>query len=471
MGLSSLFLTSCILAVSVAFITPSKGNDRIVGGKAVNITDYPYQVAVYWMGKIWCGGSIIGEDLVVTAAHCIKPYGDFAIRVGSSSYKNGGELYFIDRDNITVHKGYTGRPRDHENDIALLRASQSLISKSSVAKKVKLPSIGQKTNAGVLAKVSGWGARKHINDTTAHFSINYTIRVGSSSYKSGGEVYEIQRDNILVHEWYNSDFDDFDIALLRVSQSLLREGSDAKMVKLPSENQITKAGVLAKVSGWGHRQQINYPKLNADRDILHAVQVPIVDHSVCTEHYPYGKITDSPSKANDRIVGGQEVDIADYPYQVALYVDGELSCGGSIVNEHLVVTAAHCIHENHSYAIRVGSSSYKHGGEVYQIDPNNIIAHEKFDSNITDYDIALLRVSQSLLSKNSIAKAVKLPVSGQKTDAGVLAKVSGWGDRQQKNFPKFNGNSSDDKLRAVEVPIVEQAECKKRYRSHPITDR
>ncbi|KAI4458493.1 polyserase-related [Holotrichia oblita] len=312
------------------------------------------------------------------------------------------------------------------------------------------------------------------------------------------------------------------------------------MVKLPSENQITKAGVLAKVSGWGHRQQINYPKLNADRDILHAVQVPIVDHSVCTEHYPYGKITDrmicagylgiggrdscqgdsggplvvngvligivswgfgcadpqypgvytdvaylrewikrtgvfvafiSPSKANDRIVGGQEVDIADYPYQVALYVDGELSCGGSIVNEHLVVTAAHCIHENYTYAIRVGSSSYKHGGEVYQIDPKNIIAHEKFDSNSTDYDIALLRVSQSLLSENSIAKAVKLPVSGQKTDAGVLAKVSGWGDRQQKNFPKFNGNSSDDKLRAVEVPIVEQAECKKRYRSHPITDR
>jgi secreted trypsin-like serine protease len=50
---------------------------RIVGGKATTIGDYPWQVSlqISFDGSIWshtCGGSIIDEKWVITAAHCVE---------------------------------------------------------------------------------------------------------------------------------------------------------------------------------------------------------------------------------------------------------------------------------------------------------------------------------------------------------------------------------------------------------------
>lgn len=48
-------------------------------------------------------------------------------------------------------------------------------------------------------------------------------------------------------------------------------------------------------------------------------------------------------KMNDKIVGGQETTIEQYPYQVTVqYMDRHI-CGGSIINKNTILTAAHCI--------------------------------------------------------------------------------------------------------------------------------
>ncbi|KAI4458506.1 polyserase-related [Holotrichia oblita] len=182
----------------------------------------------------------------------------------------------------------------------------------------------------------------------------------------------------------------------------------------------------------------------------------------------------TPSKSNDRIVGGEEVDIADYPYQVAVYWNDRFICGGSIISEDLVVTAAHCIRPNGDYSIRVGSGSFKSGGEVYQIDRKNIIVNEQFNLEKVDYDIALLRASQSIFSGNTVAKPVALPSSGQQPAAGKLAKISGWGSRIPRPGRLSEccwSRSSDDQLNAAEVPIVEQSVCQEHYNPIEITDR
>lgn len=46
-------------------------------------------------------------------------------------------------------------------------------------------------------------------------------------------------------------------------------------------------------------------------------------------------------KAGPKIVGGVEVEIEDYPYQVSLQRILHI-CGASVLNENYVVTAAHC---------------------------------------------------------------------------------------------------------------------------------
>lgn len=44
----------------------------------------------------------------------------------------------------------------------------------------------------------------------------------------------------------------------------------------------------------------------------------------------------------DRIIGGTDVTIEEFPYQVAISVMGFHTCGGALISPVHVLTAAHC---------------------------------------------------------------------------------------------------------------------------------
>lgn len=54
-------------------------------------------------------------------------------------------------------------------------------------------------------------------------------------------------------------------------------------------------------------------------------------------------LTSSGDSLDNRIIGGEKVNIEDYPYQVALYSGGRYTCGGVILSTRWIITAAHCI--------------------------------------------------------------------------------------------------------------------------------
>lgn len=66
-------ITALVLGQSLA--NPQRKLDVdpfIVGGEKVDIEQYPHQVALLWGGSYFCGGFIINDCWVVTAAHCVR---------------------------------------------------------------------------------------------------------------------------------------------------------------------------------------------------------------------------------------------------------------------------------------------------------------------------------------------------------------------------------------------------------------
>jgi secreted trypsin-like serine protease len=75
-----------------------------------------------------------------------------------------------------------------------------------------------------------------------------------------------------------------------------------------------------------------------------------------------------------RIVNGEETPINKYPWMAAImYIDedGDLSqfCGGSIISDRYVLTAAHCIYPEDETYVRLGDHDYEKDGETkYAVD-------------------------------------------------------------------------------------------------------
>lgn len=65
------FLSVVAIASAASVVQPRPRLDgRIVGGDVVDIVDYPYQISLQSGNSHICGGSIIGANYILTAAHC-----------------------------------------------------------------------------------------------------------------------------------------------------------------------------------------------------------------------------------------------------------------------------------------------------------------------------------------------------------------------------------------------------------------
>ncbi len=154
------------------------------------------------------------------------------------------------------------------------------------------------------------------------------------------------------------------------------------------------------------------------------------------------------------IVDGVPGDIAQIPWQVAL-IDGQSVfrrqfCGGSIVADNWILTAAHCVENAHQSGVDVlaGTARLSLGGQ--RVDVAEIRIHPKWGTTGVpiDYDAALLRLAEPL----SVGSPIDLADDTTPLPDGMGLNVSGWGR-------VFEGGPSSDELLYVSVPIYNQADC------------
>tara|TARA_Y100001937_G_scaffold71236_1_gene96948 strand:+ start:461 stop:1798 length:1338 start_codon:yes stop_codon:yes gene_type:complete len=151
------------------------------------------------------------------------------------------------------------------------------------------------------------------------------------------------------------------------------------------------------------------------------------------------------------IVGGEEVNPAcpncKYDFMVSLQTDGWFGghfCGGSLVREDWVVTAAHCVQGTSPNSIEVVIGLHNVNGTTGQQTRNvsEIIIHPQYSGNSLNNDYALLRLSSPITD----FEPIKLCTDTAHDEEPVMSTTMGWG-------AIYSGGPSSSVLLEVDVPI------------------
>ncbi|KAJ8918085.1 hypothetical protein NQ315_011542 [Exocentrus adspersus] len=165
-----------------------------------------------------------------------------------------------------------------------------------------------------------------------------------------------------------------------------------------------------------------------------------------------------------RIVGGDDANIENYPYQLSLLYHGDHMCGASIIAPKWAVTAAHCTDgiSAKNFKVRAGSTYHETGGQLIKV--KHVHQHPGFDMSDMDFDISILELQENIKYTNK-SSPIKLVDADQRAASGAIATVTGWGllDQEDKLLPSH--------LQVVKVPVVSVEECEKVYGPFRITDR
>ncbi|KAH8278832.1 hypothetical protein KR018_010214, partial [Drosophila ironensis] len=131
---------------------------RITNGYPAYEGKVPYIVGLLFSGNggnWWCGGSIIGNTWVLTAAHCTNSAEGVTINYGASIRTQPQYSHYVGRGDIIQHHYYNSG--NLHNDISLIRTPH--VDFWSLVNRVELPSMNDRyqTYAGWWAVASGWG--------------------------------------------------------------------------------------------------------------------------------------------------------------------------------------------------------------------------------------------------------------------------------------------------------------------------
>ncbi|CAH1116595.1 unnamed protein product [Phaedon cochleariae] len=174
-----------------------------------------------------------------------------------------------------------------------------------------------------------------------------------------------------------------------------------------------------------------------------------------------------------KIRNGGKTGLGEFPWMAILFIGKVFPkiCGGTIINERYILTAAHCLTKAKRKSIYVRVGEYDLAKEkdcvptrcaspVQNLSVENIIIHPNYRRRHHD-DIALLRVSKMNFKVENV-KPICLPINPKSNEQEVKKlTVTGWG------LPFTNALTANMILQRAELSIVDQKQCQKTYNDSP----
>uniref|UniRef100_A0A8D0B1M4 chymotrypsin n=1 Tax=Salvator merianae TaxID=96440 RepID=A0A8D0B1M4_SALMN len=164
-----------------------------------------------------------------------------------------------------------------------------------------------------------------------------------------------------------------------------------------------------------------------------------------------------------RIVNGEEAVSGSWPWQVSLQDDtGFHFCGGSLINENWVVTAAHCNVRTSHHVVLGAFNKATPEEDVQVLSIAKVFKNPKFNFFTVKNDITLLKLATPARLTARVSP-VCLPEATDDFPGGMSCVTTGWG------LTKHTDKDTPDTLQQVVLPLLTNTECKK-YWGNRIAD-
>ena len=159
------FVFSLVLSTVWAFkLSAEEPTGRITHGQDTDADQFPFIVQLAVDSHVVCGGSLIGRNWILTAAHCV--HGEKSVTVYLGVIYQTGKCCTVREEDITVHADYN--PETLQYDVALINIPTNDM--FAAIRTVSLPKFSPvyATYAGDSALASGWGDIKDSGRSASH---------------------------------------------------------------------------------------------------------------------------------------------------------------------------------------------------------------------------------------------------------------------------------------------------------------
>ncbi|KAM9385842.1 transmembrane protease serine 9-like [Pholidichthys leucotaenia] len=445
MHASHSFMLFCILSYG-----QNAFGSKIIHGKKVSENSMLFMASVQNVKGHHCGGFLVSEDFVITAAHCNDP-GLNKVVLGTHDLRKSlkTERGIAKK---CIHPNFTNVGKG--NDIMLLKLS-SKIKQSNTIKYAQLGTADTHVIKNEKCIVAGWGLTKSKGDTVKEMR---QVEVSVISEQQCKKKWRNLPEGTLCAGGFETDkgFCQGDSGGPLVC--------DGKAVGIVSFNNRGKCDYpdypnvyvdISKYLGWICKVLNTTDYL--DTPFGDKMKYLITRMHVLYTFLVFGVLSYGQNALGSEIIHGKRASDNSLQFMASVQVNTGHWCGGSLVSEDFVLTAAHCDNPGLTKVV-LGT----HNLRSSRATESNIAKKCKHPSykNVGDGDdVMLLKLSKKIHPSQSIQYAT-LPSVGMNVKENEKCLVAGWG------MVKTKGHSVDV-LRQVEVSVISQQDCKNKWPKLP----